>query len=106
MNLFSSWPGLSPKSGLPDLGFLNLANSGKPEFACHPRLSAVFEAKAWMPGTRVYPWAGRRPDPRAGHDALRASLLLQQQRPFLLDRGVITFASLARSHGSSTSSFT
>src|SRR5579885_763143 len=52
MNLFSSWPGLSPKSGLPDLGFLNLANSGKPEFACHPRLSAVFEAKAWMPGTR------------------------------------------------------
>ena len=23
-----------------------------------------------MPGTRVYPWAGRRPDPRAGHDAV------------------------------------
>jgi hypothetical protein len=34
-----------------------------------PRLS--LRGKAWMPGTRVYPWAGRRPDPRAGHDELR-----------------------------------
>src|SRR5579885_1992168 len=30
--------------------------------------------KAWMPGTRVYPWAGRRPDPRAGHDGISPRL--------------------------------
>jgi hypothetical protein len=24
--------------------------------------------KAWMPGTKVYTRAGRRPDPGAGHD--------------------------------------
>ena len=34
----SSLPGLTPKSGLPDLG-IDLRNSGKPEFRCNPSFS-------------------------------------------------------------------
>ena len=37
----------------------------------HPRLS-FRESKTWMPGTRACPWAGQRPDPRAGHDELNS----------------------------------
>src|SRR5262245_41920139 len=35
----------------------------------------VFDAvgKSWMPATRVYTRAGRRPDPGAGHDVLRVT---------------------------------
>jgi hypothetical protein len=33
-----SWPGLSSRSGLPDLDF-SVLNSGKPEFGCHLRPS-------------------------------------------------------------------
>jgi len=34
----------------------------------------VDSVKTWMPGTRVYTRAGRRPDPGAGHDGVRGSV--------------------------------
>ncbi len=44
--------GLVTQVGFIRLGLLNMSNSGKPEFECHPRLSGRSPRKAWMPGIK------------------------------------------------------